>query len=1406
MTLFNDDLSGSYGMRTEKVGNEAALADLLSRFGAEGKARNNPEPEKPTQTADGNKEKSLLSTVGAVGADVAQGLTTDLFGAVATGVHEAAQETVDFVTELGDSLFDADEAKAMLDNEDLDPIVRQGLETALESQGDRLLLPQLPEGLKPDTVTGGIINDVSQFLTGFFGAGKFKALKGAKTKGGQFAQTAAKGAVADAVVFDPHEERLSDLVQSVPELQNPVTEFLAADPNDTAAEGRLKNAIEGSVLGFAADALFLAVKATRSGLKARRAKLDAERTPEPEFEPGISLEELGDPLGDNVGDRLQARIDSEPEAVAVDYAKLKGTNGGKVLDADTARELSPEYLADRSKAAEVHEAASNFIQRQFDELIEKPPREGEENQVTFLAGGTGAGKSTAKDLVPEIIDESKVVLDGTMKSYKKAVVNVQKALDAGNDVTIVYVHREPADALEGALHRAERQAAEFGTGRTVPTEVFAQAHEGAPATAVRLQDKFKDDPRFTLIVVDNTHGANNAKLADVDLLRNVNYTNLAKEADTQLEEAFKNGEISEKTYRGFKSEKAGSEKQALGGRVRESAEPRSLSEQLSEAQAVADGRLDPATITSPVEEPQTFINFARIDTPEDIQNAIQRLADADKTAVDSARRGKIPQAQTELSAAHVDAWETLSARRKGEPLNAEQSVAVRQLWAASADRTAQLAKTAATNPSEANLFAFRKQMAIHNAIQQQVIAARTETARALASWKIPAGTNAERFRGVMDALNSNGGSDLTKEMAERVAALADKGMTRELDKVTEKLAGARTKDALVEAWINGLLSGPKTHLVNMLSNTSVMFQQMGERAVAGRMAAFMGDEGSVAMGEATAQWQGLVSAIPDAFRFSVKSFITGNSGYGMSKIDTGRPNAISSESLQIRSDSMAGRFVDTLAAVAPTRFLNAEDEFFKTFGYRMELHAQALRTATKEVNDGQIPADQLKDRMADIIDNPPENVRIAAVDNALYQTFTNPGGNLSKRLIKTANEYPAFRVLMPFIRTPANILTYTFHRTPLAPLFSGYKADIAAGGARRDIARARMATGTMIMFTTADLAMSGALTGQGPADRSERSALMRSGWKPYSVKMGDRYFAYNRLDPIGMTMGLAADMVDILNNQDDFEEGKISTEEAVIAIAASIGNNTMSKTYLSGLSEFFEAMSDPTRYSDNYARRLASSIIPTISGEVARQVDPYMRETQTIVEALMKKTPGLSDNLPVRRNLWGEPITYQSGLGKTYDTFSPIYSSAMDPEPIDEEIIRLEATVLMPKRKTTINGVRVNLNDFKGAYSRYVQLAGNELKSPFRGDLGAKDYLNQLITGKLPESALYNHALTSDGPDGGKANTIKKVLQEYQESAKAELVEEFPELAAFIENEVAETNAQQMEALQKAGGLRINAS
>ena len=123
---------------------------------------------------------------------------------------------------------------------------------------------QLPLFYKPKTLAGNITEGVSRFITGFYAPNKF--LKGAGLVGG-FGVTALRGmtagAVADLTVFDPNEGRLSDLLVEYdsPVLNNAVTQYLATDEEDTEMEGRLKNVLEGMIIGGFAESVLFGIKA-----------------------------------------------------------------------------------------------------------------------------------------------------------------------------------------------------------------------------------------------------------------------------------------------------------------------------------------------------------------------------------------------------------------------------------------------------------------------------------------------------------------------------------------------------------------------------------------------------------------------------------------------------------------------------------------------------------------------------------------------------------------------------------------------------------------------------------------------------------------------------------------------------------------------------------------------------------------------------------------------------------------------------------------------------------------------------------------------------------------------------------------------------------------------------------------
>jgi len=138
----------------------------------------------------------------------------------------------------------------------------------------------------PERIPGQIARPVTNFLSGFIGAGKFKAVEnvgrsaitGAHTTGGLVKRGFAKGAIADGVAMNVNEELLTEMaynyISESPELQGPLMEYLS-DPDEAAAERRILRVLEGAAMGGVAEGVFAAFRTLRHARHAKNAEAEA---------------------------------------------------------------------------------------------------------------------------------------------------------------------------------------------------------------------------------------------------------------------------------------------------------------------------------------------------------------------------------------------------------------------------------------------------------------------------------------------------------------------------------------------------------------------------------------------------------------------------------------------------------------------------------------------------------------------------------------------------------------------------------------------------------------------------------------------------------------------------------------------------------------------------------------------------------------------------------------------------------------------------------------------------------------------------------------------------------------------------------------------------------------------------
>ena len=694
----------------------------------------------------------------------------------------------------------------------------------------------------------------------------------------------------------------------------------------------------------------------------------------------------------------------------------------------------------------------------------------------------------------------------------------------------------------------------------------------------------------------------------------------------------------------------------------------------------------------------------------------------------------------------------------------------------------------------------RQQIALHGLIQKGVKGMQTETARALAVFRIPRDGNSQAMRAVIDEY---GGDQSLTDLARSYLALDTRGNKNAL---IEKSMMSGLKDVWMTTYINGLLSAPSTHGKNIFGNLFFGLYQIPERLIASFYSNTLPDgvrswralvpgsaQDKIGLDEALIMTQSLTNGVQEGLQLAAKAWKTNKPYDLLDKVEDTRSGF---ESLGGQLQRMAGADPDTWlgkgleyygnAITLPGRALLTEDEFFKGVLYRIEMNAQIARRTQKTYREGMeagmSEADALARAQAEAVDlfsNPPSDLDEIARLFAQKGTFTNELPPGLKKLQHTFN-HPALKVIVPFFKTPANIGLAVVERTPFAPLSYNFRQEIAKGGVYRDLALAKVTMGSATLATFASLAANGEITGAGPSRKSEREALMRTGWQPYSFKIGDSWYSYVGLEPVSAMIAIAADYAEYAAQEED--DGLI--EEVFLGGALAFAEYMKEQPYLQGLAEVSSLFGLGRGGQEIEAKNILNGLAKTAGGfviggspagayssmigAIERLYDPNAQDVRAspdlpmgvrgFVEAFNQyrsRIPGFNSDLPERLNLWGD--VRQQGQGKPYEFVLPTRVSPNQFSEVDDLLVRLGSPIGMPARK--LQGIEMDAVQ----YNRLLTIYGKELN--------AKDAILDVMTGSGFDM------LNLDD----QQKFVQRVHSQYMDLAKKQLLTEFPDLMMRIE-------------------------
>lgn len=1132
--------------------------------------------------------------------------------------------------------------------------------------GDALLLDALPDWEQKlfgesRTLVGGIVEGITQFATAFVPVYGWlgRAASAGRLLTSPVVRGAVAGAVADFAVFDGHEKRLSNLIQEIPALRNPITDFLAAEEDDNEAVGRLKNVLEGLGIGALTDGLILGVKALRAGRRAREAgqSADAVQKVMDAAGPPDQIDAALRATGDLTTPPPQPPPPSQPAASAV----------------TTPPDPAASKVPTQAPPPEPSKEAAEAVLRTFDL---------DDDQVAAIMGRKRARTIRGQD--PAVTPRKMSAVERAAQRMEETDLNLKHY--RGPEGALQYIR-----AIEQVLEPLKGNAV---IGRKTLNE---QETEGLQQLADILGASGPEGPQRLLASmqrdVPDIAALNRRILAYKTAF--VTYSNHVAELAKKL--AIPSGS-SDLARLEFKQALGTLAEMELGVKALLGEQGRGLGANRLQTVVLDDLALDRAGL-------QALLDDAGGAKALDDLAAKYAMVHARSGAPGTVHLARASLSQRVGGIFNEYWYNALLGRPTTLVVNALSGAF------ASVYRPLELMLGGAlTANSEVVSQGFREILALAESVPEALKVAKAA---------LDAGGN------LLDPLHrvDDVGGASRNAITARTVGLSDESVTGQ---------GVN--------WLGKLIRMPSKALMA----TDEFVKQVNYRAVA--KATLAGDAAKAGLrGE-------------DAARFVAE-----------------------------RMD----RLVVEGQAYGSAQLFNAgvRDAVEKGVKSKAAVHAHAKEFARRRMLDG-------------------EHARLTkigtfALDRAQEVTFTKPlrPGTLSHKVQQAVRAHPLLRLVMPFVRTPVNLATFAAQRIDApgavralaAKRFPAYASALESSKNRliqdalsSDPARLADATGRF----TAGMAVAAAvflkamestpdglplITGFGPRDKEQRDILRQAGWEPYSIRVGNTYVSYARLDPFASLIGTFADATHF--SKYAAEEDQETVETLSYGLAVALAHNFTNKTYLAGLANFMEALSDPQRQVPRLVRTFGGSLVPGQFAAALAVSDPVVRDVRSIMDAAASRIPGLADNVPAVRNLLGEEVKRATSLGDkvsgVFNAFVPIMYREVSDDVIFQELKDLEHGFTPPRRvRHGLDLSTVTNSAGRTAYDRWSELHG-EVKIAGRS---LRQELKRLIRSRAYQAIPAESTPEVQSP---RIAMIRAVLDDYRQAAWQQTLREFPDLAAL---------------------------
>lgn len=379
----------------------------------------------------------------------------------------------------------------------------------------------------------------------------------------------------------------------------------------------------------------------------------------------------------------------------------------------------------------------------------------------------------------------------------------------------------------------------------------------------------------------------------------------------------------------------------------------------------------------------------------------------------------------------------------------------------------------------------------------------------------------------------------------------------------------------------------------------------------------------------------------------------------------------------------------------------------------------AVDQAVQDAKDATFRSDNLATEILSAIGGIGKDGNV--ITNAIEAKAAKRGKNVSGFAKKLS--YIIANGLLPFTKTPANILKTSLEYNPIGGVFEAVSRGVKGQGAAAVTdALAKGTVGTGIIGLGWILADAGLVNGSSDEETGKYKEML--GNQDYSIKIpGFGTYTIDWASPSAVPFLIGVNLSQEGFDLEGILENPVQFAGEVTDILSKALDPVQSMSLLQSLNDFLEDI----RYSQdkqpflslfgNIATSYAQQFVPTSLGQAARTVDPLRRNTygggdsqserdnSYLLRSTINKIPGLSMTNEPYIDQWGREEQSLDGTGNdplgfgfrlVYNTLSPGYFSAENVTPVDSYVQDLfedtgDASVIpqTASSKVNVNGENV---------------------------------------------------------------------------------------------------------------------